>query len=525
MPHILTHHLALLAVLVLLATLAAPGHAATYQKVALTGEALAGVPELSPYNLTPRSMALSNTGHIIFGGTTQDTVTGSWNAPRVFAGTPGNLSALASPSPEHDVPIHYSYGHWDERIYVGEDGRYALWDAGWQPQPHHIWSHHDGVTTLVSSAPSIDAVAFNGTGSVFFVDSEKFALWDGASTQTIIEIGDAAPQMGPDTFISSSNGGLLLSDTNRLVLSARYTSPTGSGGALWTGTADDLSLLAYVGQQAPGTPEGTLFDHISISKARAVNDAGRTLFVTYASDGSPGSTPPGIWSDAGGSLALVARNGDPAPGINGVFAAIDYAPRLNDANQIAFTARVAGQDITTVNDAGIWRVTDGVAELVFREGAPVAGLDAAPVLEDTYPYPLERLISIPMLLGNKGEIVFTANDTTARHGLWFIDADGNLRRLLRQGDLFNVSSDPLAQDLRIIEKMSLSTEFFIRDERDITMPVPLADPQDRINDLGQFLILLTFTDGSEGLFLATIPEPTTALALLALATPLLRRRR
>jgi glucose/arabinose dehydrogenase len=85
----------------------------------------------------------------------------------------------------------------------------------------------------------------------------------------------------------------------------------------------------------------------------------------------------GIWSDASGSLQLVAREGSEAPGAGGAlfhkFVSIAL-PALGDG---LFVAQLrpgtgAGADrVKSTNDYGIWRASVGGSVLVLREGAPV----------------------------------------------------------------------------------------------------------------------------------------------------------
>jgi hypothetical protein len=47
---------------------------------------------------------------------------------------------------------------------------------------------------------------------------------------------------------------------------------------------------------------------------------------------------------------------------------------------------------------------------------------------------------------------------------------------------------------------------------------------DQFNNLGQILFHASFTDGSQGLFVASVPEPGTTLILTSLMPLILRRQ-
>ncbi|HEY3391443.1 MAG TPA: choice-of-anchor tandem repeat NxxGxxAF-containing protein, partial [Lacipirellulaceae bacterium] len=81
----------------------------------------------------------------------------------------------------------------------------------------------------------------------------------------------------------------------------------------------------------------------------------------------------GIWAESSGSLKLVARAGDRAPGTpDGVqFGRMTgiTVPTLNAAGQVAFVGTLAGSGVDTSNDLGIWATdVNGSLWLIAREG-------------------------------------------------------------------------------------------------------------------------------------------------------------
>lgn len=117
--------------------------------------------------------------------------------------------------------------------------------------------------------------------------------------------------------------------------------------------------MALEGDPAPGG--GTFIDFASDARIDASGDVVFSASVV----GTPNA---GIFQDSDGSLRAVARTGQPAPGIGGVFDdLIDPAQR---GAEVAFIGFV--DDPLAV---GLFSERDGVLELVTRSGveAPGAG--------------------------------------------------------------------------------------------------------------------------------------------------------
>jgi uncharacterized protein YjbI with pentapeptide repeats len=148
---------------------------------------------------------------------------------------------------------------------------------------------------------------------------------------------------------------------------------------IWSEGAGSLAMVARTGDVAPGVPGGVNFGlNYALELFEPVlNNAGQTAFYGGLTDGTVG-----LWSQGSGNLALVARDGNPARGTpNGVnlsFAVLrDFfpgLPKLNDAGQVAFLANVTGEGVDNTNDWGMWSQTNGNLEIVARGGNPAPGL-------------------------------------------------------------------------------------------------------------------------------------------------------
>jgi hypothetical protein len=143
---------------------------------------------------------------------------------------------------------------------------------------------------------------------------------------------------------------------------------------IWSDRSGSVALVVREGEQAPGTPAGTVFSFTSFS-GPIFNSAGQTAFsARLEGSGITNANNAGMWSDRGGSLALIARAGDHAPGTpDGVnFFEENAAPVLNAAGQTAFTYRILGAMYPATQ--GIWSERNGALDLVVQIGDPAPGM-------------------------------------------------------------------------------------------------------------------------------------------------------
>jgi hypothetical protein len=109
-------------------------------------------------------------------------------------------------------------------------------------------------------------------------------------------------------------------------------------------------------------------------------------------------------------------------------------------------------------------------------------------------------------LNERGILVLLGqlNDGGGAKGIWAADLNlGAVQKVLGTGEPFDVGGG----DLRTLDGITLFDESFL-------------------NDANQFVFSASFTDGSSGVFVATVPEPVTAAwMVLALAVLAARRAR
>jgi hypothetical protein len=226
--------------------------------------------------------------------------------------------------------------------------------------------------------------------------------------------------------------------------------------------------------------------------------------VAYFAVLAGGGVTPGV-TDAifAGPLAapqLVAREGNAAPGTPvGVKYLHPDRPVLNDDGDVAFFAGLTGLGVTSGNDGALYAGSPTAPQLVAREG------DAAPGTPAGVSY---ELLPFSLALSNAGQVAYRAylagNGVTSENnrGLFLFDPLLGGLLVAREGQLFDVGGD----DFRAIADGGIT---FIAGRSD--------DMRTGLSNAGTLAFGLSFTDGTSGIFTATIvPEPT-ALALLAFA--------
>ena len=160
-------------------------------------------------------------------------------------------------------------------------------------------------------------IAFTGWLTGIGVDSSNDnGIWAGESDRLalIARSGDQPPGISLQASFLRFEGPVL-NDPGQVAFRARLTSndvdnPLNFG--IFSNSSGALGLIARSGQTPPGFVEGEVFDYFGDS---SLNNLGQTAILGL----HPGrlcdrQRQDTIWSESSGSLALVARQGDPAQG-------------------------------------------------------------------------------------------------------------------------------------------------------------------------------------------------------------------
>jgi hypothetical protein len=271
-------------------------------------------------------------------------------------------------------------------------------------------------------------------------------VWSEGSGALALVAREGTPAPGTSSGVSFWFAGMfpnfkVFFDMSPLLNNAGQTAFTcglkGSGanstnnGGLWSQGSGSLALLARVGNPAAGLPAGVSYDFPHWSTG--LNDAGQTAFFSWLSGtGVDSSSDSGMWSGNTGALVPVARAGSPAPDTPaGVNFGTFYLPvGFNNAGQIAIQSFLAG-DVDSTNDEALWTNVSGSLKLVARRGSQAAD---AP---DGVNFGMFSLTGWPAL-NDAGRIAFLGGiegagvDESNNEGIWAGETDA-LALVARRG--------------------------------------------------------------------------------------------
>lgn len=189
---------------------------------------------------------------------------------------------------------------------------------------------------------------------------------------------------------------------------------------IWVGNDSNLSVLAATGTVASGFGDETLFTTIVSS---ATNPYGQTVFHAGTEDVG------GIWVGNAAQLTRVVKWGDPAPGYPaGTTQDLFWRPTINDSGMIAFTGNVKGPGVDTFFDSAIFAGTPGDLQVVVKDGDPAPGALPGAVfryIDNGYP-----------ILNNAGDVAFVAYATqqSLNYGLWIAHPGETPEKIAIRGD-------------------------------------------------------------------------------------------
>ncbi|MDH3968309.1 MAG: VCBS repeat-containing protein [Rhodospirillales bacterium] len=301
--------------------------------------------------------------------------------------------------------------------------------------------------------------AFNNGGVIAFLadldgdrdlvdEDNDEGIWVGkpGQIQLAARKGFAAPGLPAGTRIEQFSGSPVVNGSDQVAFAGTLESEggvdPGNDEAIWVGKAGQVQLLVREGDEAPGAP-GTRFENLANADTPpALNNTGTVAFRSSL-DNIEGEIDPerdeGIWAGKPGSVQLVVREGDPAPGTPSgvVFSSfLNPGALVNSTGQVAFIARLRGAGVDAGNDLGIWVGKPGALQLVVRT------FDQAPGAPDGVRF---ESLGTPSLNANGG-IAFAAEldglDVTADNdeGVWGGRA-GELVLVAREGDVINFGND------------------------------------------------------------------------------------
>jgi hypothetical protein len=245
-----------------------------------------------------------------------------------------------------------------------------------------------------------------------------------------------------------------------------------------------VQLLIRIGDAVPGTSPTAIFASLAIEPA--INSSAAAAFwASISGSGIDPTNNTGIWTTRSGSLSLLARAGDPAPGAGGaVFSSFSRRISINAAGDIAVLAYITGDGVTPSTNSGIWLYpATGPGALLVREN------DQAPSLPTGAAY---AVLSDPVL-NDAGTLAFLAHlrgtgvTQDNNQSLFVVPHSAAAASLARSGDTFTLSP----ADTRTIREISFGTE------------AP-GSGRSSFNNSGTAILQVFFTDLSSALVTAGI---------------------
>ncbi|MBC7773314.1 MAG: hypothetical protein H7210_12520 [Pyrinomonadaceae bacterium] len=204
---------------------------------------------------------------------------------------------------------------------------------------------------------------------------------------------------------------------------------------LWVDLNDGVqngpTLVARLGDPAPGTGKGIVF--ASLPLAPALNENLEFAFVAKLTGGDvTPETSVGLWRGVPSEVSLLGRAGDAAPGLTGVvFRDFARQASLNRRGDLLVRAFLAGKSISAANDVGLWIASaGGTLQLIAREGEQAPGLSEG-VLFDRFSDPvLGAAGDVAYFARLRGSGI----DRTNQDAIFLRTKDGRSRLVARRGD-------------------------------------------------------------------------------------------
>lgn len=376
----------------------------------------------------------------------------------------------------------------DEGIWVGNpDNLRLVAREGKQAAGTPEGVNFIGLASAVIALNNIGQVAFHSHLTGHDIDSTNdIGIWLGSLAENLSLIarkGYEAPNTSEGVTFSSFNFANRVNDSGEVVFLGRLDGPGVTGEndeGLWLGGPNNLRLVVRTGDVAPELPVAIRFRPSFMQPT--LNNRGEIAFTARVT----GSSDVGLWSGFPDSLSLIAKTGDPAPGTEpGVVFTNFFSFVLNGNGKVAFKARVSGPGVDSFSCDGIWTGSSDGLEIVVRGGYSPPGTA-----------PNRRIYNIPqsnVYLNEDGDVAFDASVSgfsEPANGVWFKPHNGEISTVVMTGDEMEV----LPGDFRLVSAADISSWAQGSGNQD--------GRRSSLSDSNHLAFRVSFYDGSRGIFLA-----------------------
>jgi hypothetical protein len=472
-PEFLLKHFPIAATVVV-ATIAfapvTPAFAQTFRTVILSGQQIPGLPAGITFSggdtLWPM---IDQSGNVAFSASLSGG--GGWAILQDSAGTISKLVGYGDPEPGvagatfSSVPQFWFYG---------SNGKIAFPDT--YPTPSGVWTTRTGSLQLLLQAPPYKIPAtgvqtINGLGQTAVAARNGTAAIvsdRSGSLQPVVSYGDPIPGVAGATFDVVDPP--LLTDQGKIVFAGGPS--LGPGAGIYSDRSGALQPIVQFGSsQVSGL---TIRTYAGLA-------ANTSAQVAFGADFNGGSS--GIVSEGGGSLHLVARQGDHAPGtpVGTTFRAVPLSGTAISANGTTVFGADVDEPGVGGNPQGIWKESGGVLQKVAFQGDPAPGAPAGATFNS---------LDIPVV-NSHGQVAFFGDyngEAKSPGGVWEEDRSGQLQLVVRVGQQVQVAPG----DIRTISSLELA------------QGPPYHPYGSFLNDKGQVSFFAQFTDSTSGVFVSPI---------------------
>ncbi len=260
-----------------------------------------------------------------------------------------------------------------------------------------------------------------------------------------------------------------------------------------------LQVYAREGDPAPGFPGASFADDETGGPyLLTINNAGNGAFVWRT---GPALGQGGVWAGAPGSLALIAREGDPAPdGPAGSTIGTLAQAFITPNDRVVFHAQIRSSGGASLGQ-GLWMtrpLAAGAApRLLTRVNAAAPGMPAG---VNILSVPFGAFGPLPLYMNARGETAFYARLSGAgvasnNDFVMYVGAPGRLTPVLRTGWTLELAPG-VTKTVSSIQDGGTDRGAGTQDGK-----------PNIINDLGQLFLRVAFTDNSNALLLLQLPHP------------------
>lgn len=351
-------------------------------------------------------------------------------------------------------------------------------------------------------------IAFTGkfTGQNVVAGQNDAGLWTTLNGQFLPTLLAAAPANGTATngnpaaqWKDFSLTGLNLAGKYAVVAELQGNGVNAANNkGIWMGAGPQPALLARTGSALPinANLKWEEFGPMSLNTT-----VGVATIATLGGAGANANNNRAIALTTTGAAAdwkIVAQKGGNSPVANIKYEDFDRV-ELNVQNNLFFEARVSGPNVVAgQNDRELFAGPANNLRSITGQGRDAPGL-ANRIMADFTRLAINKLNQVAFY----GNDVDTDNGGNSEQGIWATLPNGDLRLIVHEGDMIKFG----ANDIRTIDGFAYNSYNTNGEDGGPTY----------INDT-ELVFTAVFTDGSQAVLTATIPEPTSITLLFAALT-------